>query len=228
MEAPIRLVCATRKDRSGFIENSALGRSLAMHRQPGIELRLFADNRSGLPAVYNQALREAVADPAILVFLHDDVCLCDYHWPERVRAALNAFSLIGVAGNRRRRSNQPSWAFIDDRWTWDCRENLSGTVAHGKGFEPQQISHYGPSGQEVKLLDGVFLATHSQTLHSHKMQFDEAFTFDFYDLDLCRQAEEKGIRIGTWPIALIHESGGNFGTDAWHKAYSHYLAKWGD
>jgi len=41
--------------------------------------------------------------------------------------------------------------------------------------------------------------------------FDERFGFHFYDLDLCRQAEQRGIRTGTWPISVVHESGGNFG-----------------
>ena len=53
---------------------------------------------------------------------------------------------------------------------------------------------------ECKLLDGVFLAAHSAVLLQQRLLFDEIFDFHFYDLDLCRQAERQGVRMGTAPI----------------------------
>jgi len=223
----IRLICATRMNQTDFLAKSALGRSLSLCPWPDVELRLFVENKAGLPTVYNRALAEALLKPAILVFIHDDVCLSDYFWPNQVRAGLQAFDIIGLAGNRRRVDNQPAWAFIDSKLSWDQRENLSGTVGHGKGFVPSQVSVYGPSGQEVKLLDGVLVAAHSETLQKAGVRFDESFDFHFYDLDFCRQAEAKQLRMGTWPIAIIHESGGNFGSESWRRGYAKYLAKWG-
>jgi hypothetical protein len=78
----------------------------------------------------------------------------------------------------------------------------------------------------VKLLDGVLLAAHSETLISKNLRFDERFDFHFYDLDFCRQAEAKHLRLGTWPLSLIHESAGQFGSPAWREAYAKYLDKW--
>ena len=60
------------------------------------------------------------------------------------------------------------------------------------------------------------------------MRFDPAFTFDFYDLDFCRACEQAGLRLGTWPIAVTHESvGKGISSAAWEAARAVYLAKWG-
>ena len=58
------------------------------------------------------------------------------------------------------------------------------------------------------------------------MRFDERFPFHFYDLDFCRSARANGLRLGTWPITLTHQSGGRFGIPEWRKAYADYLNKW--
>jgi GT2 family glycosyltransferase len=78
----------------------------------------------------------------------------------------------------------------------------------------------------VKLLDGFFLAVRSETLLSKGIRFDETFDFHFYDMDFCRQAEEHGLRMGTWTLSAVHESGGSFGTSAWQQGYQKYLDKW--
>jgi GT2 family glycosyltransferase len=224
----VRIVCATRVARDSFASATALGKSLSLLRPATVEMRLFAGNAAGLPAVYNTAIDESAADPAILLFIHDDVHLCDFHWPDTLNDALEQFAIVGVAGNRRRVARQPGWRFLDERFTRDRREHLSGTVAHGRGFPAERIDAYGPSRQPVSLLDGVMLAVKSETLHSKSLRFDEQFDFHFYDLDLCRQAERAGVSMGTCAVSLIHESKGNFGGDGWRRGYERYLKKWGE
>lgn len=226
----IRLVCATRESREGFLKNTALGRSWSLYASNTLlELLLFADNTRGLPAVYNEAITQAKDAPAVLVFIHDDVHLPDFYWPHRIVEGLKLFNIVGVAGNRRRADKQPAWAFVmgkDDKLVWDARENLSGLVGHGKGFPCSNLSFYGRVQQEVKLLDGVMLACHSSVLLENNIWFDESFLFHFYDLDFCRQAEIKNIKMGTCAVSIVHESGGNFASPAWRSAYAQYLAKW--
>jgi GT2 family glycosyltransferase len=222
----VRIVCATRAARDAFPSSTALGKTLAVHRPAGVELRLFAGNAEGLPSVYNTAVEESAADPAILLFIHDDVHLCDFHWTDTLNDALEQFAVVGVAGNRRRVPRQPGWRFLDERFTRDSRENLSGTVGHGRGFPAERIDVYGPSRQRVSLLDGVLLAVKSETLHARKLRFDEQFDFHFYDLDFCRQAERADLPLGTCAVSLVHESKGSFGGDSWRRGYERYLAKW--
>jgi hypothetical protein len=221
-----RLICATRETKQRFSAGTPLGRSLALFPYPYVELRLFPGNSTGLPDLYNTALREAATDPAILVFLHDDVHFLDFYWPNHIYEGLRAFDVIGLAGNKRRVAAQPAWRFVDDRLTRDDRENLSGIVAHGDGWPPQYVSYYGPPYQQVKLLDGVLLASASQTLLSRDLYFDPRFDFHFYDLDFCRQAELKNLRLGTCSVSCLHASDGQFGTAGWREGYRKYLEKW--
>ena len=228
-EIKIRLVCATRVSLDEFTTQTALGKSLAVYGYyPFVEARVFDRNTDGLSKVYNAAIDEAASSPAILVFVHDDVHLCDFHWPLHLLEGLEQFHIVGIAGNIRRLPRQPSWAFRSEARDWDARANLSGTVAHGTGFPCKDLNFFGPSMQEVKLLDGLLLACKSRLLQEKGIRFDERFDFNFYDLDFCRQAEQKGLRMGTWPISLVHESVGEFTSAEWKDGYRKYLDKWQD
>jgi GT2 family glycosyltransferase len=224
---PIRLICATRYSETQFHQTSALGRSLriAYGDVPGLELTVFPDGNPGLPAVYNIAIRAAAQKPAILLFIHDDVHLLDIFWPDRLHTALELFQIVGLAGNRRRAPRQPAWAFKDEWFTPEDRDNLSGLIAHGTTF-PCPIRRLGRLGP-CKLLDGVFLAVRSDALLDNDLYFDERFDFTCWDLDFCRQAEAKGITMGTAPIGVMHESIGKFRTAEWATSFQRYLEKWG-
>lgn len=227
----VRVVTATRGSQEAFFTQSALGRSLSAYRGyprgQRLELRLFADNQKGLPTVYNRAIEEARESPAILVFMHDDVYLTDCNWTERLLDGLDEFGIVGIAGTRRRVPRQPSWMFLDEAMKKPDREFLSGVVGHGKGFPNlQQLSVYGEPGQTVKLLDGVLLAARSQMLLATKLKFDPRFDFHFYDLDFCRQAELRSVRMGTVAVSAVHESGGCLGSEQWRTAYAAYLKKY--
>ncbi|WP_227746881.1 glycosyltransferase family protein [Paraburkholderia franconis] len=235
---PIRLVCATRSPRETFLTHTALGLSLSLYRFPQApEVLLFDNNTRGLPVVYNVAIDAAKKDPAILVFAHDDIWLNDFYWVERIREAVQHFDIAGVAGNRRRVAQQAAWAFMKanpdvdgsqpSHFHWDEPQYLSGAVGHGKMF-PCEISRYGPSGVECKLLDGLLLIADSEKLAAHDLRFDERFDFHFYDLDFCRQAELRNMKMGTWPISVVHESAGAFATPRWHAGYKKYLEKYGE
>ncbi len=225
----IRLVCATRGTRQQFLKESALGKwaeRFAAYAQD-FEVILFDNNRSSLSALYNSAIESAADSPAILVFLHDDIHIMDLFWQQNVRQGLAQNDIIGIAGTTKRISGQPSWAFVDGAYTWD-KPNLSGIVAHGSVFPPASINFYGEVPRQCVLMDGVFLAVHSNTLIRNSLKFDEQFKFHFYDLDFCRQAELRGLRMSTWPISLVHESAGGFGDDTWNESYRLYLAKYGE
>jgi GT2 family glycosyltransferase len=135
---------------------------------------------------------------------------------------------VGLAGNRRRMASQPSWLFVDASFKWDAAEYLSGTIGHGDGFPCSNISVYGPSMQECKLLDGVMLCIESHKLIDTGLRFDAQFAFHFYDMDFCRQAELKNLRMGTWPIAVVHQSVGKFASAAWQAALARYREKYGE
>ena len=225
----IRIVCATRVSRQEFFVSTALGQSLQVYQNfLPLELDLYESNTRGLSEVFNQSIDRTHDQPVPMMFVHDDVYLNDFYWYDYVLQGLAKFHLIGVAGNRRRVPGQVSWAFVNDQGVWDSSEHLSGVVAHGHGFPSSRLSVYGPSGQPCKLLDGMLLAANSQTFHTHGIRFDIRFDFHFYDMDLCRQFEMKGLSMGTWSISVIHQSEGAIWTPAWQRARALYQDKYRD
>ena len=228
MDPVIEIVSATRLAREEFLAKSALGQSLRRFQKDGqLRAAVAFSNSRGLPDVYNARIT-AHDGPQVLVFVHDDVWIDDYFLAERVLEGLKTYDVIGVAGNRRRVPRQPAWAFVDEKRTWDQRSNLSGRVAHGpRPFG--SISDYGDSvSVECELLDGVFLAARRATLVERGVLFDPRFDFHFYDMDFCRSARKAGLRLGTWPVCLTHQSGGDFSAAAWKEKYGLYCEKWPD
>ena len=223
----ILIIAATTRDRRGFERHTRLGRSLArLSSDPLVESAVAYLNSEGLPAVFNRQICEKNKD-YILAFAHDDARLEDGDLAARLNEAVTAFHIVGVAGNKRRSPLQPGWAFPDDSLAWDDPANLSGAVGHFLAAG-KRVSRYGPAPQECTLLDGVFLAASASTLLKSGVKFDERFKFHFYDLDFCRSAELAGLSLGTWPIALTHQSGGSFGSPEWKGQLRLYRDKWGE
>ncbi|CAG9274072.1 glycosyltransferase [Paraburkholderia unamae] len=227
----VRLVCATRGSQAQFMTETALGRSLRLYgasgREDDVDIRLTINNTQGLPAIYNAAIEAAATDPAILVFIHDDVWLADFFWQARIHGAVDHFDVVGIAGNTRRVPGQPAWHSTTLAFEPDT-DHLSGSLGRGRGMPCDEVKLYGPSEQACKLLDGLMLIADSETLLASGVRFDERFAFDFHDLDFCRQAELAGLRMGTWALSVIHEGGRRYGTAAWHEGYNRYLRKYGE
>ena len=209
-----------------FYLKTATGKSLALYKSSDLEVHVYPENKLSLSVIYNSAIERFSDEPCMLVFAHDDLHILDFYWMHSVFNGLHHFGIVGCAGNMSRVPFQPSWAFKNTDLEWDFPQNLSGIVGHGKQFPPESLAVFGPPFQQVKLLDGIFLAAFSETLKKSNLRFDERFDFHFYDLDFCRQADILGITMGTIPLSLIHESDGRFGSNAWRQAYDRYIEKW--
>lgn len=223
----IDVVSATRKTERDFWTTTPLGLSLnRLGRNGRLDAHIAFGNSRGLPDIYNARIDAAAADDW-LVFVHDDVWIADFFLYDHLAQAMQQFDVVGVAGSTRRLPRQPNWGYLDDRFTPETIEHQSGSVAHGKHpFGP--VSFFGPAPAECELLDGLFLAARAGTLREKGVRFDPQFDFHFYDMDFCRTARDRGLRLGTWPICLAHQSEGNFDTPHWHAKYADYLRKWKD
>lgn len=243
------LVVATQKSQADFYTETSTGKSYMAFKSLfekdlydfNLHLILFTKNKCGLPQVYNQAIEQFVHHDGIFVFMHDDVSLCDFWWVNRLDKALKDFDLVGVAGCTTRQPQQPSWLFEFEtvpanqiyfnspkKLVQLNQAVLSGMIAHQYTDFFVNIGFFGASNQEVKLLDGVFLACRIATLRESGLRFDTRFNFHFYDLDLCRSAEQLGLKMGTCDVSLIHDSTGAFNTPIWRSELKKYFNKWGD
>ena len=222
----ILLVSATRKTAAEFEESSPLSASIIklQERSKRVTSQIVCENRDGLSAVYNRFLNPRHSKK-LIVFVHDDVSIEDLFFVEKLDQAFESFDVIGLAGNQRPDPEDLSW--------FDPRQPLSGFVAHPS---PEQsapfarqtlvVSSYGPTPASCCLLDGCFLAVNTEKVLAAECSFDEQFDFHFYDLDFCKSCVERKLRLGTWPLWVVHQSGGAFGSPQWNHAAEKYQNKW--
>lgn len=222
----LRFVTATRASLEAFKASSPLVRSLQRVSQTcKVQLDVLANNTAPLAHGYNRAIA-AAQDDEVLVFIHDDVWIDDWFIANRLAEALAVFDVVGVAGNTQRVPNQEGWCIQPATRSMDLN-HIVGGVAHGQPMVGE-VSFFGEAPKAVRLMDGVFLAARCATLRQAGVLFDPQFPFHFYDTDFCRSCESKQLRMGIWPIALTHESKGQWQTADWNEAFARYLKKWGD
>lgn len=232
---PLRVVCATRESQERFLTHTLTGQSLNRMKHAGIDIRttVICANQSGLPSIYNKVIHQDNSG-AILLFVHDDVWINDLWLAQRLHEGLLRYDVLGVAGSRQRVPNQPGWPFPQRSGTWDIPDNLLGQVAHCADEKyldhaNAKVSRYGNSRRgPARLMDGVLLAARCDVLLKTGVRFDERFQFHFYDMDFCRTAEQRGLRMGVWPMAITHGSAGRFGGQEWLASYGTYIGKWQD
>lgn len=223
----VEIVSATRMSEDDFWANSALGQSLrSLGGDRRIVVNVAFNNRRGLPDIYNARIGQTGED-RILVFVHDDVWIDDLFFADRLGSALGHFDVVGVAGNSVRLARQAGWGFLDANLTPSNRGDLRGTISHGPDkFGKPDV--FGESPAPCELLDGVILAVRKSQLQTLNVRFDPLFKFHFYDIDFCRSARQAGLRLGTWPLYLTHQSKGAFRSEGWRETCAIYLDKWGD
>lgn len=229
----LTLVSASQVPESLFWESTYLGRSLrripeSLRPRHLIAFANTGPKAHGLGKIFNAAIDKT--DPNTnLLFVHDDVYLNDWFLVQRVEEALQHFDVVGLAGSKNPDLSQPSWGLSFDENLnprgWQPGLVRSGAVNHFDYACPN-LSLYGPTPMPCALLDGVFLAVNKSALLSRGVRFDPRFDFHCYDIDFCRTAASKGLRLGTWPIAVTHNSGGAYGSASFKRAARAYLDKW--
>lgn len=221
----IYIVCASRVSRSEFTQDTLLGRCLQRPEHRDYNTAICFSNSDPLAITYNAAI-EAAPPGSVLVFCHDDLDLGPEPLEPQLQAALARFDLVGVAGNQRHQRGQIAWWLDPLRGGWD-HPFLSGALRHGTP-ERSLLDVCGPTPMPVQLLDGVFLAARADTLQRSGVRFDPRFAFHYYDLDVCRSARRAGLSLGTWPLPLVHASGGEPWGKTWQECPQAYLRKWAE
>jgi hypothetical protein len=185
------------------------------------------NNADGLPYVYNRKIREYAGNGVdFLVFVHDDVYIDDLKIYDKLRQARYGlgFSIIGVAGATSLNISFPTlWHLMADR------KYQRGFIHHTAGGAQTEVTNFGTTPSEVLIMDGVFMAIHLPTIVQSGWQFNENYKFHHYDVSSCLDAFAAGIRMGVYPIHLIHLSHGlDSGSDkTWKDSNDLFLSQYG-
>ena len=229
----VRIVSATAKNQKEFWQHTLLGQSLSLFpKQTGLEISIFHNNRGtqrrGLSLLYNAFIKTDYENE-ILLFIHDDVYLHDWHLVQRLNDAIKQFDIVGLAGNANPDFAEPFWRLALNKEKYprgrQPEEFQSGAVGHVRNNKTY-VSIYGLTPRECILMDGLFLAVNTKKVLEKDIQFDPQFEFHLYDLDFCRQCHINGLKLGTWPISVTHGSRGSFNSQAWKTTSKLYLDKW--
>lgn len=190
-------------------KNSSLYRCMDDFKYRGdIIFDFVYENTKGLPEVYNEKIEQYKnLDINYLVFCHDDVYIDDLKLVEKIMYAKKqlGYDIVGLAGCLNPRLNNPAlWHIMSEK------KDYRGQVAHPASKDSSQtyMTAFGPTPSRVALIDGLFMAIHLPSILDKGWRFNENYTFHHYDLASCIDANRKGLKIGVYPIHVIHQSPG--------------------
>jgi Glycosyltransferase like family len=199
------------------------------------EIDIVEKNTKGLCKLYNEFLYkddwmthpDNTANDDIILFMHDDVEIHDLFLYEKLKKAHEIYDIVGLAGATKQVYTQ------DKPCLWHtCCDNFRNGQGDGKGFVAHQhptgitSDYYGISPSEVAVIDGLFMSVNAKRLREVGFKFDEDFTFHHYDLKTCLDAKKLGLKIGVWPIFVIHKGLGHWNSDElWHTSDKKFKEK---
>lgn len=169
---------------------------------------------------YNRGIRKSVGE--ILIFSHDDIEILSHDFVSKLKAHLENFDVVGLAGTDK---------VVGGGWVNAGVPHLYGQVAnpHGAGYQVAFFD-YGKTAYEgkvaadgIKMMDGLFFAARRSVVQ--QVLFDESIfdSFHGYDVDFTYSAFLAGFRLAVCnDIAVIHDSGGSF--DAEFQKYKQRFA----
>lgn len=191
------------------------------------KLEMVWENTEGLSAVYNRKILEhANSGVEFLVFVHDDVYIDDLKIHDKLRQAYQSFGfqIIGAAGAAAINIAYPTlWHVMAER------EHQRGFVHHSAGGAQTTVTNFGPTPSEVLVMDGLFMAIHLPSIVASGWKFNEKYRFHHYDISSCIDAFKMGIKMGVFPIHLIHLSRGlaSMADEKWLASNNLFLADYG-
>lgn len=171
-----------------------------------VSLVINANNKTGLSKAYNkQLVPDNLIKHDIVLFVHDDVYIDDLKLKGKLYAAINnlKYDIVGLAGASQIEIKKPClWHKMSERKNW------SGAVSHTLNEEKVQVSSFGPWPQRCLVMDGLFLAVNLQRVLEVGWKFNEKYMYHHYDMASCIDANNKKLKMGTYPIWVTHASPG--------------------
>lgn len=218
IDKEILFVCATPDDRTTFEANSTFWKSIV--GRIGIDYQIIYSNTRGLSQVYNESLEQYGSAYDYIVFVHDDVSIEDSFVVKKLAKAHESYDIVGLAGG--------SYIMYDPAkpplWHLMCKYR-HGAVAHPTEANGSlTVASFGPTPSPCDLVDGLFISVKVEALAKASVKFNEDMTFHFYDLALCMNAKRAGLKIGVWPIWVVHQGlGDSFKSISWEQCKDKFI-----
>lgn len=187
-----------------------------------IDAVIRTNNKQSICKHYNKVLQLAVSEEYdIAILMHDDVSMEDSDLIGKISKALESNDVVGLAGAQQIQLKKPAlWHVMSNNDNW------SGAVAHKTNDNRVFMTNFGPTPARCVLLDGVFLAIKVKSI-TDDIRFDENLKFHHYDLDFSLNCNKHKLKLTTWPIWAVHDSGGlNEVSQEFLESEKYFLDKW--
>jgi GT2 family glycosyltransferase len=182
---------------------------------------IIYENKKGLPWNYNAFINENNKHKKI-IFIHDDVLIEDIFFEEKIALAFEKYDIVGLAGAKicDLNSPMPAWHLMSPR------EQMVGEVAHSKD-KHYWTTVFGPTDSRTLVLDGLFIAVNVAKLLETDTKFDEDFDFHHYDISFCLRANKNRLKMGVYPIKVVHFGmGDSMMSEAWKQSAEKFKQKY--
>jgi len=213
-----KFVIATTYNESDFKQKSAIAITL---EKLNIVPAVVYENTESLSKVYNRFITEDLRGTKV-IFVHDDVLIEDLFLLDKLNLAFETFDIVGLAGAKSCDLNaeHPAWHLMAPR------EALVGEVAHSKaGINWTTV--FGQTPSRTLILDGLFIAVDVAKLLDTNTRFDEDFSFHHYDITFCLKANSNKLKIGVYPIRVVHFGlGDSMNTPEWQESAIKFKQKY--
>lgn len=197
------------------------------------DVEVIKNNKSGLPIVYNSALRRIRENKEkkydYVLFMHSDVLFDIYSLLNKVDAYSSIYDIIGLCG-----CNKISYSVTPFNWFTGSKAfplNRFGFVKHLDVNSETFYNSFDPALEHSNAicLDGLCLIFTQKSIYDSDIKFDESFKFDHYDSDLCFQAcIVNKLRLGVIvENSLVHKSiGVSITKEDFKKSEEKFREKW--
>ena len=215
-----KIVVATPFTSEEFKEKSAIAIFLD---KTGYTAEVVYENKEALTKVYNRFITEENRNTKI-IFVHDDVLIEDLFFMDKLNLAFEKFDIVGLAGAKSCNiaADYPAWHLMAPR------EDLVGEVSHSRGGI-NWTTVFGKTPNRVLMIDGLFIAVDIAKLLDTNTRFDEEFTFHHYDITFCLNANKNKLKMGVYPIRVVHFGlGDSMNTPEWQESSVKFKEKYGN
>jgi hypothetical protein len=219
-----KIVVATTYNKEEFQEKSAIAIFLdKIGYKFGTNYDIVYENKEPLTKIYNRYIIEKNRGTKV-IFVHDDVLIEDLFFFDKMNLAFEKFDIVGLAGAKTCNvgAEAPAWHLMAPR------EDLVGEVTHSRGGN-NWTTVFGKTPNRVLVLDGLFIAVDVSKLLDSNTRFDEDFAFHHYDITFCLNANKNKLKMGVYPIRVVHFGlGDSMNTVEWQQSSAKFKEKYGN
>jgi len=197
-----------------------------------IEIVTNPNNTLTLTQFGNKQIEESKNSFDYLILMHADVDVSIYDFVKHLIATADKYDVVGLAGTKKLFISQSPLTWFTGSHKYP--DERYGRITHNHdGMMLESFfsrKHPDVFDTETITIDGLLMCLNKKTLQNEKARFDEQFTYDFYDLDFCLNAQvNTDLKIGTFVQPAIHNSlGKSVLSEEYLIPERKFRAKWND